>query len=72
MLKECFFKDFSQKLKKRDRSVYSPQWVEGGLLLMICVIAGVSGGAIACRRVDSMGSRRQVVGWLERKSLDVN
>ncbi len=39
---------------------------------MICVSAGKSVEEIACRRCEGMGSREQVVGWLERRSLDTS
>lgn len=32
----------------------------------------VSVGEIACSRCDGIGTRGQVVGWLERKSLDTS
>lgn len=41
-------------------------------VLMICVIAGVSVGAIVYRRVEGMGSRRYMVGCLKRRTVDVS
>lgn len=41
-------------------------------VLMMCVMVGLSVGAIAFRRVEGMGSRGQVVGWFERRSMDVS
>ncbi len=39
---------------------------------MMCVSAGKSEGEIAWRRCEGIGSRRHVVGWLERRSLDTS
>lgn len=41
-------------------------------VLMMCVSAGRSVGEMACRRCEGIGSRGQVVGWLERRSLDTS
>ncbi len=41
-------------------------------VLMMCVSAGKSVGEIAWRRCEGIGSRRHVVGWLERRSLDTS
>ncbi len=39
---------------------------------MMCVNAGKSVGEIAWRRCEGIESRRHVVGWLERRSLDTS
>ncbi len=39
---------------------------------MMCVSAGKSEGEIAWRRCEGIGSRRHVVGCLERRSLDTS
>ncbi len=41
-------------------------------VLMMCVSAVKSVGEIAWRRCVGIGSRGQVVGWLERSSLDTS
>ncbi len=41
-------------------------------VLMMCVSAGKSVGEIAWRRCEGIGSRGHVVGWLERRSLDIS
>ncbi len=38
----------------------------------MCVTEGLSAGEIACRRCEGIGSRGQVVGWLERISLETS
>ncbi len=38
----------------------------------MCVSAGKRVGEIAWRRCEGIGSRRHVVGWLERRSLDTS
>lgn len=38
-------------------------------VLVICVIAGVTVGAIACRKVEGMGFRGQVVGRLKKRRV---
>ncbi len=39
---------------------------------MMCVSEGISAEEIACGRCEGIGSRGQVVGWLERISLDTS
>ncbi len=39
---------------------------------MMCVSAGKSEGEIVWRRCEGIGSRGHVVGWLERRSLDIS
>lgn len=46
-----------------------PVWRD---VLIMCVSAGAIVGVMACRRCEGMGSRGQVVGWLERRSLDTS
>ncbi len=41
-------------------------------VLIMCVSAGRSAGEIAWRRCEGIGSRGDVVGWLERRSLDTS
>ncbi len=41
-------------------------------VLMMCVSAGKSVGEIAWRRCEGIGSRGHVVGWLERRNLDIS
>ncbi len=40
--------------------------------VLMCVSAGKSEGEIAWRRCEGIGSRWNVVGWLERRSLDTS
>ncbi len=39
---------------------------------MMCVSAGKSEGEITWRRCEGIGSRGHVLGWLERRSLDIS
>ncbi len=41
-------------------------------MLIMCVSAGKRVGEIDWRGCDGIGSRGHVVGWLERKSLDIS
>ncbi len=41
-------------------------------MLIMCVSAGKSEGEIAWRRCEGIGSRGHVVGWLERRNLDIS
>lgn len=38
-------------------------------VLMMSVSAGGSVGEITCKRLEALGSKRQVVGWLNWRSL---